>query len=155
MGLQDERARLLAACLLALSLLLAGCATTSPPSPQLPGKGQTVIPVTHPEAPQACNTKECFIAAANNCESKSIVVAEDFGTVNYSTGNCVFTKTIVSLDASEPQDMRNALEGKSLACKYKKGNFDPGLASSLVLGIENCEGELRDALALLVAFSGE
>ena len=141
-----------AACLLAAFLLLLGCPAPQPPQPPA-APNQTVIPTTHPPVAPECKTKECFVADANGCKEKSIVVDEDFGTVAYSTKGCVFTKTIVSLDASEPSDMKAALEGKSLTCKYEQGNFNEEWTSSLVLGIDNCEGDLRDALVLLIAFA--
>ena len=158
MGMENRnktgRQLIMAACLLALVLMVSGCAAPPPLPPAPEGIDQAVIPTTRPPAlPSDCKTKECFAADANDCKEKSILVNEDFGTVAYSAKGCVFTKTIVSLDASEPQDMKLALEGKSLTCKYEKGNFNEEWTGSLVLGIDNCEGNLRDALALLTAFA--
>jgi len=125
-----------------LAAVLAGCAgkTTSESAVQ-------------PIVQTACNAKDCFVSAANNCSNISIQVAEPFGTMRYSTSGCVFTKTVVNLSQNESADMRKALEGKSLSCVYEKGKFDSGLPSSLVAGIENCDGELKEIISQLVLFS--
>ena len=73
--------------------------------------------------------------------------------MNYSSKNCTFTKTIVALDASEPADMKSALEGKSLSCPYEEGAFDSNWTDSLILGIGNCTGPLADALGQLSVFA--
>jgi hypothetical protein len=51
--------------------------------------------------------------------------------------------------------MKNILEGKNLTCKYEVGKFDENWTSSLILDIENCEGELRDKLTSLSAFASD
>lgn len=78
---------------------------------------------------------------------------EEYGKILYSSSSaCVFTKTYVSAKG-ETDEMRALLEGKSFSCKYEKGKFDQRLANSLVFGMENCEGELKDAIAKLLLFT--
>ena len=152
--LSGQRALLLAP-ILVLALMLPACIgggqTQQTGSPS--GSGASGSPVISP--PGACTTKECFISSANDCGTASLTASEDFGSVSYSSSNCSFTKTILQLDSGEPADMKTALEGKSLTCKYSKGNFDSNWTSSLVLGISSCEGPLADALGQMVAFASD
>jgi hypothetical protein len=133
---------LLSSLLLISAFLLFGCCCASLPN-LVPENSTTTA---------GCSTKECFIAAANDCNETSLIFQEDFGTVNYSAENCTFTKTIVRLNDNESQDMKNILEGKSLTCKYERGQFDENWTSSLIIDIENCSGELSDRLTYLSVF---
>lgn len=152
--------------LLIVALLLFGCAAPQPPA----GNGQatttgphgtgTESPATSPTGltttrPPECAAKDCFADAANGCKDISITSNEDFGSAKYTAKNCVFTKTIVSLAAGESQEMKKLLEGKSLSCQYEKGKFNDQWINTLILGIENCEGELRDALGSLSVFASD
>jgi len=136
-GLRDAvlPAAVLAALLLAV--LCAGCATTS----QGP-------------ATAADNNTATFISATNNCQPMNLTVTNGVGTFTYtSTSGCVLVKTLVRLNASESQDVKNMLEGKSMVCGYTKGKFDPRWVTSLVGGMEYCYGDLRDGLAQLIVFT--
>jgi len=137
-----------------LALLLFGCCCASLPN-LVPTNSTQPLATTNNAQPIECSTKDCFITAANDCNETSLIFREDFGTVNYSAENCTFTKTIVSLNENESQDMKNVLEGKSLTCTYERGQFDENWTSSLIIDIENCSGELRDNLASLSVFPSD
>lgn len=101
----------------------------------------------------SCTTKDCFISAANDCNDLTMTLTEKAGVIQYSSSkDCTFTKTMISLDAKETQEMKTLLEGKSLTCRYERGKFDRKWVNSLLLGTENCEGQLKDILVDLVAF---
>lgn len=135
--------RLLFALGLLLILFIAGCALPS----------QTVSS-SGPSTTTGCNNKECFISAANNCNEVSLTFTEDIGIFNYSSSkDCVFTKTLVSLNDNEAPEMKKLLSGKNLICIYKNGNFDQRLITSLIFGTENCKGELKDILGRLILFA--
>jgi hypothetical protein len=149
---------------LALVLLIAGCASPTPPAaaPNASGQNPTPSPpVTAPNASApippatgACADKSCFISAANDCQELSFTSSEDIGVFQYSSAkNCTFTKTLVSLNAGDTAEMKALLEGKSFACRYKKGQFDERLVNTLLFGSEKCNGELKEILAELVAFT--
>ncbi len=123
--------------------MIAGCTAPAQPS-QNQSNTSTITP---------CNDAGCFIAAANNCGNASILYTDSVGTFNYTTSNCVFIKTLVSLDANETQDMKDALEGKNLTCIYDQGQFDQRWVSSLLYGTENCTGDLKEALGELIVFT--
>lgn len=130
-------------------VLIAGCG--SPPQQAPPASPST--PPT-PQTAAACTTKECFIASANDCNDLSLTLTEDAGVFKYlSSKDCVFTKTLVTLNPSETQEMKNILQGKSLTCRYEKGKFDERWVTSLIFGTEYCEGELRNSLGELILFA--
>ncbi|MDD5340617.1 MAG: hypothetical protein PHV13_05230 [Candidatus ainarchaeum sp.] len=134
----DNMGRTVVACMLA-ALVLAGCCN--------------IIPTPNP-APAACSDAACFIAAANNCEDMNVTLSGNVATFAYtSSQNCVFTKTLVSVDSNETLEMKDFLTGKSMTCAYQKGSFNPGLVTSLVDGMENCTGGLKDALGELLVFT--
>ncbi len=101
----------------------------------------------------ACADKQCFRDIANSCGNVTLRVPEDYGLVEYSSSNCTFVKTLISLDENETPEMRNLLEGKNMTCTYKPGAFDGRLLDTLIYGTENCTGELKDDLGRLVIFS--
>ena len=127
-------------------MVIVGCAAPAPHA--LP-----TTPPTTPASPTAdCTTKDCFIAAANDCNDITLTLTEDAGTFTYATNGCVFTKTLVSTNVNETQEMKTLLQGKSLTCKYEQGKFDRRWVTSLVFGTEYCEGKLKDILGQLIAF---
>jgi hypothetical protein len=128
-----------------LVLFFAGCCGILPnpfPSP------------SNATANATCNDAACFIAAADNCSDMNITLNSSVATFAYtSSQSCVLTKTLVSVDSNETQQMKDFLEGKSMACVYQKGQFNAGLVNSLVDGMENCTGDLKDALGELLIFT--
>ena len=124
---------------LLLAVTFAGCTSDN-------------VPVASQNTPTPAETG--FIAAANACTDANITVTDDVGTMHYtSSPGCIFTKKLVSLNATETQEMKTLLEGKSLTCMYTKGNFDPRLVTSLVGGMENCTGDLKDDIGNLIIFT--
>ena len=99
-----------------------------------------------------CTTKDCFISLSNECKDITITVNEDAGVFKYSSSDCVFTKTLVSLNEEETDEMKNLLQGKSLTCRYENGKFDQRLVDTLIFGTESCEGELKEILVRLLVF---
>jgi len=142
MKMQKHYRSLLLASGLLLILFVAGCASPS----------QTVS--ANSPATAGCSTKECFISAANNCNEVSLTLTEDIGVLKYSSSkDCVFTKTLVSVNENETPELKKLLSGKSLTCMYKNGAFDEQWVTSLIFGTEFCEGKLKDILGQLVLFA--
>jgi hypothetical protein len=136
-----ERGILSAVVLAGIILLVicAGCTAYNPVPSQPVAGGQDAA---------------AFIAAANNCRDMNMTVTGGVGTFTYtSTPGCTFIKTLVRLNASETAGMKTMLEGKNMTCSYTKGNFDPRLVTSLIGGMEYCNGELKDNLAKLIVFT--
>ena len=119
-----------------LALVLAGCARP-PPLPEVP----------------KCDTKECFIAAANDCNDIGLTLDEDFGVIEYTSKECMLTKKVISLDPSETKEMKELVEGKWMTCKYEKGEFDRNWLDSLILGMQKCEGKLKETLVDILLFA--
>jgi len=124
---------------LALAVLFAGCTSNTTTT----GSPDTIL-----------QEKAAFVTAANNCTDTTATITDAVGTFQYtSTANCTFTKTLVSLNASEMQEMKTMLEGKSMTCYYAQGSFDPRLVTSLVGGIEYCSGDLKDGITNMMLFT--
>ena len=138
----EPRTRILAAALIAaavLAVIIAGCTANSPP-PASP-------------APTSQDTA-AFISAANDCQDASLTVTSTVGTFSYqSTSDCNLLKTLVKVNSSEQPEVKKLIEGKSMVCIYTKGNFDPRWVTTLIGGMENCHGDLRDGLAQLLVFT--
>jgi hypothetical protein len=136
----------LAAMLMALAL--AGCCNILPQ----PTPNNITPPGPSPNA--TCSDADCFIAAADGCQDMNVTLTGSVATFTYaSSQSCVFTKTLVSVGGNETQQMKDFLEGKSMACIYERGKFNPGLVTSLVDGMEYCTGDLKDALGQLLVFT--
>ena len=100
-----------------------------------------------------CEDAQCFISEANSCKKATFESMEDHGKVSYSSSKCIVTKTFVSAVEGENEEIKKLLEGKSLTCEYNEGEFDENIVNSLILGIENCEGELKDTIGQLIVFA--
>lgn len=125
-----------------MALAFAGCCSIIPKPPE------NITPNA------TCSDAACFITAANNCEDMNVTLTGNVATFTYTSSQpCVFTKTLVSVDANETQQMKDFLNGKNMTCTYERGKFNPGLVTSLVDGMENCTGDLKDALSQLLIFT--
>lgn len=108
---------------------------------------------------QTCMDQNCFIAAANSCQVMNVTITDNVGTFALSSigqtnsTSCIFSKTVVSLNSNETQNMQNLLDGKSMTCIYQKGNFDSQFVTALIGGIEYCSGPLKDDLGNLIIFT--
>jgi ABC-type transport system substrate-binding protein len=118
-----------------LAVICAGCTANNP-------------------APATTQDPSAFIAAANNCSDMNLTVTNTVGTFSYeSTTDCALLKTLVKMNESEQPEVKTMLEGKSMVCGYTKGNFDSRWVTTLIGGMENCHGDLRDGLAQLIVFT--
>ncbi len=115
-------------------LLLAGCKSSSP---------------------LKCSDMECFISNANQCKAATYEEVTDFGKISYiikadDTGNCLLTKEIVELSENEDAVLKKALEGKKMECIYSSGQFNGQWLTSMIEGLEDCRGELKEAVGQLL-----
>lgn len=100
-----------------------------------------------PKGTDCGNDKACFILNANEC--KSAVFRDDMApgtTIKYSTKDCMLTRGIEKFNETEPVEVVSFFENKQMACSYTKNNFDATLLDGLSIGMENCEGDLKDAV---------
>ncbi len=95
---------------------------------------------------KSCEDNSCLIDSANSCKSAQLAQNVEGSTFNLRTRGCFLIKTASSLNESEPPEIKELIEGKSMTCKFDKGQFDARWVNTLALGIEACEGELRDSL---------
>lgn len=102
---------------------------------------------------KTCHTADCLAKAANDCRKAKLESVDEAGIfwqyrVSAPCGR--FEKTLIYLNEKETESMKKLLEGKSLSCNYTRGNFDKRWIDSLIFGLENCEGELKETVGQLL-----
>ena len=108
--------------------------------------------VIQPYEEEDCSNKECFALKAENCNKAEFERLEDGSTFKYETNNCQFVKTALKINPSEPENIKQLLEGKSLTCSYAKGQFEIDWINTLTLQLDKCQGPLKDSLIKLLQF---
>jgi hypothetical protein len=93
-----------------------------------------------------CDNQQCFIDMANQCKA-SIYEINEAGTIyKYeSSSDCTFTKTITQVSDTEPGDIIDLFEGKSLNCEYIKNDFETKWVTTLLGSLDRCTGPLKEA----------
>jgi len=101
---------------------------------------------------KACTSSECFIKKANSCEEATFS-QELKGTIFdfRSHKECTITKRVILVSAQEPEEIRNRLEGTSMTCYHQKNQFNPDLVNTLSKGIQDCRGDLKSVIEILIA----
>jgi len=99
---------------------------------------------------KSCDSQECFLTAANNCENAKFQQTEAGSLFEYSANKCVLTKTLKKINETEPVEMKDLLEGKSLTCSYTFGGFNENWIKTLSIDIDACSGELKDSIEELM-----
>ena len=97
-------------------------------------------------SPVHCTTYKCLVGKANNCNAATFENQIEGTTFSYETNKCVLTKTVKSMDSSEPSAVVNTFLGKSMRCRYNKNDFSPLFLNSITGGLEACTGPLKDAI---------
>jgi len=94
-----------------------------------------------------CDDSACFEQRANNCEVVEMQGTIGDGTiVKYEAQDCVLTKSISSFSETEPQEVIDFFGEKKMTCEYSKDNFDETWVQGLALGVDSCDGELKDSI---------
>lgn len=103
-----------------------------------------------------CKNAGCFVTGAKQCMTVNYQETTEFGTFKYTAKldnelhKCVFTKEIVKLSANDDPFLKAALEGKQMQCAYAKGEFNGQWVTSQIEGLEDCNGELKEAVGMLL-----
>lgn len=102
----------------------------------------------------SCTDMNCFIAQASQCQAAAYEETTKIGTISYSitaeNSSCLFTKEIVKLSENEDPFLKSVLEGKKMQCAYSQGKFNAQWTNSLIEGLEDCQGELKEAIGQLL-----
>ncbi len=97
-----------------------------------------------------CTDETCFINRAKDCKSAYFENVIATATVGYTVlDNCAVEKQILSLDGSEPQNIKVMFEGSAMECSFDDGSFDSALLSSFTGGISTCKGTLKTLIDLV------
>lgn len=98
-------------------------------------------------SPASCATKECFLEKANACKRATYQNSIAGAQVNYeSKPDCTIVKTVVKVADTEPAEIKEKFEGKSMVCAYLENDFSPMHIETLSGLIVNCEGPLKQEL---------
>jgi hypothetical protein len=101
-----------------------------------------------------CADRGCFISRAEQCTSVTYVEESDVGKIRYSVigsnSTCIFAKEILELSSKEDASVKKALENTKMECVYTEGNFDGRWLTSMVAGLEGCDGELKEKIGSLL-----
>lgn len=95
--------------------------------------------------PIICSEAQCFINAANNCQKAYFETSIKGTMFRLTSENCMITKELMSIASNEPENLHQMFTGKSMICKYQKGNFNPDHIFELTGNLLMCEGPLKDA----------
>ena len=94
-----------------------------------------------------CNSPSCLIENANNCNPAIYTARIGTSIIEMEIlPDCAIKKTVVKLDETEPEEIRNYFEGRSMVCTYEKNNFDDDFAYQISGPLENCEGSLVQSI---------
>ncbi len=102
---------------------------------------------------KACEDRDCFIEAANKCKNADMVTINEVGVFYLSTDDCMLTKTLVSPNEEETEEMQSLLTMKGMDCIYTEGNFNDDWVDSPINGIEECQGDLVNIFNALSEFA--
>lgn len=96
-----------------------------------------------------CDIEDCFIDRANSCKPTTFRDNTTGLMIEYKIAKgCMLMKTVESVPDGLPEIMY-VLRGKNMRCHYEKNNFQKEHLLTLKGVLENCEGELKDAIALI------
>lgn len=92
-----------------------------------------------------CSNELCFTKDANDCKETIYVHNDKDMVFEFITSNdCKVSKKLIALPEKEPQEIKDLLVGKEMVCNYEKDNFNQDLIKTLLGGLENCEGDLKE-----------
>ncbi|MEK6813024.1 MAG: hypothetical protein AABX86_02840 [Nanoarchaeota archaeon] len=95
---------------------------------------------------EKCADKACFLQKADACEPAFFAQNEQGTFMELTSRNCKLTKKIVQVSPQEKEDIRKAVTGKSMICRYEKNYFNKNWVNTMTLDIQQCEGQLKDTI---------
>lgn len=105
-----------------------------------------------------CADINCFIVNANQCKPTIYEETSELGKISYSISSvdnnksaCLLTKEITELSPNEDPVLKKILEKKKMECIFPSGKFNGQWTSSLIEGLKDCHGELKDAIGQLLS----
>ncbi len=97
-----------------------------------------------------CGTDSaCFTQLANQCGNAKMSVAIAGAEFSMHTTNCELTKKLYKLSETEPETVRQALEGKQMICAFEQGAFEQDYLTTITAHSSTCTGDLKTALEFI------
>ena len=98
-----------------------------------------------------CDTTACFIEKANECEPARYLTKIGTSTIEMEvTSDCKLKKTVIDLDETEPEEIREFFKEKYMICNYEKGAFNEDFAYQISGPLGECAGPLKDAIEAVI-----
>jgi len=106
---------------------------------------------TYNKEPVVCTDLGCFLEQAANCEPAIYTTKIATATIELKIKpGCKLIKKILGLDSDEAAEIRAFFTGKEMTCSYDKGAFNPVLAKQISGPLDDCTGNLVDAIKAVV-----
>ncbi len=93
-----------------------------------------------------CDTPECFIEKANNCEAAVYETQIETITLNMETDGCELTKEVIAVSGEEPESIRELFKGTEMTCEYEQNEFNRKYLDQISYDLATCEGSLVEAV---------
>lgn len=105
--------------------------------------------------PTKCADLKCFMAKADQCAPATYEETTTIGTISYSISansgdSCALTKQVAALNTNENGLIKKLLANKLMVCVYPKNQFNDQWMTSMIEGLDNCYGDLKDAVGRLL-----
>lgn len=97
-----------------------------------------------------CAAEDCFMETANRCGTATYQVQQEGSSIEHHVEDCTYTRTMRKVSTDEPEEVRPLMEGKSLTCTYVRGEFNTQWTSTISLGLEPCNGPLKDSIEAII-----
>jgi len=92
-----------------------------------------------------------FIAKANQCAPAVTEVEINTATMRIeSHDDCSITKTVIAMDETEPEEIRDLFVGSEMTCTYDRGAFDSDYVTQISGNLGYCEGSLVRAILAVI-----
>ncbi|MBT3408736.1 hypothetical protein HN415_08730 [Candidatus Woesearchaeota archaeon] len=98
-----------------------------------------------------CSDLDCFLEKANKCEKSSYIydnneIIFEVSSNKFGDNTCQLTKKVIGLPSLEPSIIKEAILNKELKCIYNMDEFNQKWINTLLGGLNDCEGELKNSL---------
>lgn len=103
-------------------------------------------------AKNCVNDDSCFNNYANKCSKAKVVTTNNDNKYSYEIlgskgSNCIVMVTLLNLSDSQPNDMKLALEGRSMSCAIARNDLSEGKSIKDIKNLNDyCTGSLKEAI---------
>lgn len=96
--------------------------------------------------------RERFIAKANKCQKAEYAEEIEGTTYLFATESCVFTKKVIAMAETEPEEVKDLFLNEEMTCYYNEGEFKTNWIEFLTKDLQYCKGDLKDIIEEILSF---